>query len=86
MIIEAILKINPSAIVTVRGNNIDTCEIEWHENTTPISKADIKAMIPTVEAEIEQEKQDAITKKASGKQKLLDLGLTEEEVKALIGV
>ena len=26
------------------------------------------------------------TKKASGKQKLLDLGLSEEEVKALIGV
>ena len=34
----------------------------------------------------EQEKQDVITKKASGKQKLLDLGLSEEEVKALIGV
>ena len=33
----------------------------------------------------EQEKQDAITKKASGKQKLLDLGLSEEEIKALIG-
>jgi hypothetical protein len=31
-------------------------------------------------------KADAITKKASGKQKLLDLGLSEEEVKALIGV
>ena len=31
---------------------------------------------------IEQEK----TKKATGKQKLLDLGLTEEEVKALIGI
>ena len=30
--------------------------------------------------------QEAETKKASGKQKLLDLGLTEEEVKALIGV
>jgi hypothetical protein len=28
-------------------------------------------------------KQDARNKKASGKQKLLDLGLTEEEVKAL---
>ena len=86
MIEKAILKINPSAIVTVRGNDIDTCEIEWHKNTTPISKEDIKAMIPTVEAEIEQEKQDAINKKASGKQKLLDLGLTESEVKALIGV
>jgi hypothetical protein len=34
----------------------------------------------------EQARQDAINKKASGKQKLLDLGLTEEEVKALIGV
>ena len=34
----------------------------------------------------ENAKQDAINKKASGKQKLLDLGLTEEEVKALIGV
>ena len=30
-------------------------------------------------------KADAITKKASGKQKLLDLGLSEEEVKALMG-
>jgi len=28
---------------------------------------------------------DAIAKKASGKQKLLDLGLSEEEVKALTG-
>tara|TARA_B100001093_G_scaffold287653_1_gene274778 strand:- start:10 stop:270 length:261 start_codon:yes stop_codon:yes gene_type:complete len=86
MIVEAILKINPNAKVGVRGTDINTCEIEWLEGTTPISKEDIEAMIPTVEAEIEQEKQDAITKKASGKQKLLDLGLTEEEVKALIGI
>jgi len=35
---------------------------------------------------LEQEEANAITKKASGKQKLLDLGLSEEEVKALIGV
>jgi len=43
MIIEAILKINPNAIITVRGSDINTCEIEWHEGTTPISKADIQA-------------------------------------------
>jgi len=85
MITQAILKINPNAKVVVRGNDIDTCQIEWLEGTAEISKIDIKAQIPTVEAEIEQEEQDAITKKASGKQKLLDLGLTEEEVKALIG-
>jgi hypothetical protein len=35
---------------------------------------------------LEQEEANVETKKASGKQKLLDLGLTEEEVKALIGV
>ena len=34
----------------------------------------------------ETAKQEEINKKASGKQKLLDLGLSEEEVKALIGV
>ena len=86
IIIKAILKINPNAKVTVHGNDINTCEIQWHENTTPISKEDIKTQIPTVEAEIEQEKQDAINKKASGKQKLKDLGLDDAEIKALIGV
>ena len=85
-IANAILKINSNAVFNIRGNDIDTCEIEWLENTTPISRADIKAQIPIVEAEIEQEKQDAETKKTSGKQKLLDLGLTESEVKALIGI
>ena len=50
------------------------------------------ATMPTeaeVNAKIEELKQvetDKETKKASGKQKLLDLGLTEEEVKALIGI
>jgi len=84
MIEKAILKINPNAEFTINADDIN--QITWLNGTTPISKADIEAMIPTVEAEIEQEKQDAIDKKASGKQKLLDLGLSEEEVKALIGI
>ena len=33
----------------------------------------------------EQEKKDSETKKASGKQKLKDLGLDDEEIKALMG-
>ena len=49
MIIEAILKINPNAVVTVSGSDINTCEIKWHEGTTPIPKADIEAKIPEVE-------------------------------------
>ena len=83
-IIKAILKINPNAEVSVTEEDINS--ITWENGTTPIPVADIQAQIPIVEAEIEQEKQDAITKKASGKQKLLDLGLTESEVKALIGI
>ena len=49
MIIEAILKINPNAVVTVSGNDINTCELEWHNGTTPISKADIQAQFTAVE-------------------------------------
>ena len=84
MIIEAILKINPNAIVHVRGSDINTCEIEWLEGTTPISKADIEAKIaelPTLEEETTQTETD----KSSGKQKLKDLGLTDAEIKALTG-
>jgi hypothetical protein len=84
MIIEAILKINPDAKVMV--NNEDINSIQWLDGTTPISKADIEAMIPTVETEIANAETNAIAKKASGKQKLLDLGLSEEEVKAMIGI
>jgi hypothetical protein len=51
MIIEAILKINPNAQVTVRGTNINTCEIEWQDGTTPISKADIEAKMVEVQAD-----------------------------------
>ena len=85
-IIRAIHKINPNAGVTMSGNNIDELEIEWLDGTTPIPKTDIVNMLSTVEAEIEQEKQDAINKKASGKQKLKDLGLDDDEIQALIGV
>jgi hypothetical protein len=40
-ITDAILAINSKAEVVVRGN--DVTQIEWHNNTTPISEADIIA-------------------------------------------
>jgi len=55
MIIEAILKINPNAVVTVIGNDIDTCEITWHNGTTPIPVADIEAKMVEVQAEYDAE-------------------------------
>jgi len=42
--------------------------------------------LATLQSDYDTAQTDAETKKASGKQKLLDLGLSEEEVKALIGV
>ena len=49
MIIEAILKINPNAEVTIKGDDINT--IEWHNGTTPIPKGDIEAKMVEVQAE-----------------------------------
>jgi len=83
MIIEAILKINPNAQVSIKGSNINTCEIEWHNGTTPISKEDIEAMIPVVEQELKDAEQTAINKKASARQKLKDLGLDDEELESM---
>ena len=47
MIIKAILKINPNAECTINADDIN--QITWINGTTPISKEDIEAMIPTVE-------------------------------------
>ena len=84
MIIEAILKINPNAIVTVRGNDINTCEIEWHNGTTPIPLADIEAKM----AELPTEEEEATARenlKASAKAKLIaGQPLTEEEANTIV--
>jgi len=52
------------------------------DGATMPTKAEVDAKIQ----ELKDAETDKETRKASGKQKLLDLGLTEEEVKALIGV
>ncbi len=82
MIIEAILKINPNAKVTVVGDDIN--QITWHNGTTPISVSDIQAKIAELPS-VEEEATQTETEKTSGKQKLKDLGLTDAEIKALTG-
>ena len=84
MIIDAILKINPNAKVTVVGTDINTCEIHWLEGTTPISKADIEAKM----AELPTAEEEATAKanlKASAKAKLIaGEPLTEEEADTIV--
>ena len=84
MIIKAILKINPNAEVTIRGDDIDTCEIIWLNGTTPIPKADIEAKM--VELPTEEEEATARENlKASAKAKLISgQPLTEEEANTIV--
>ena len=84
-IANAINSINSNAEFVIKGNNIDTCEIEWLNGTTPISKDNIKTKmteLPSVEEIITA----SDNKKASAKQKLQDLGLTEDEIKEAFGI
>ena len=39
---EAIISINNNAEYSIKGTDIDTCEITWLNGTSEISKADIK--------------------------------------------
>ena len=51
MIIEAILKLNPTAQVSVSADDINT--IVWHNGTTPIAKELILAKVAELQAEYE---------------------------------
>ena len=50
-IADAILKVNPNAKIVVKGEDINTCEIQWLDGTTPIPKADIEAKMVELQAE-----------------------------------
>ena len=50
-VIKAILKINPNAEVSVNADDIN--QINWHNGTTPIPKADIEAKMVELQAEYE---------------------------------
>ena len=82
-ILKAIKKINPNAEASVSGGDINT--IVWENGTTPISKSEIEAMIPTVEQEMKDEAQAKIDNKASANAKLKALGLPDNEIEALKG-
>ena len=84
IILKAIQKINPNAEVVIRGIDINTCEIEWHNGTTPIPKADIEAKM----AELPTAEEEAAARenlKASAKAKLIaGQPLTEEEADTIV--
>ena len=52
MILEAIMKINPNAEVTVDGDDINS--ITWDNGTTPISKSDIENKMAELEFKLKK--------------------------------
>ena len=80
-VIKAILKINPTAEVSVSEEDINS--IVWHNGTTPISKEDIEAQIPIVEQEIE----DAAIKKTNDKITLqfTSRSFLQQQVRSMVG-
>jgi hypothetical protein len=83
MIERAIKLINPLAEFSVIDDDIN--RITWLNGTTPISKDEILAKVPEATANYEAKIQAEENIKISGNQKLLNLGLTQEEVTALTG-
>jgi len=75
----AIKEINPNAEFTI--SNDSYAELEWLNGTTPISESEIDAKVIDMKANGTTEDK----KKESGKQKLKDLGLDDDEIKALTG-
>ena len=53
-VLDAILKINPSAEVTVNGNDVNN--ITWHNGTAVISKSDIEAKQAELQTEYNNNK------------------------------
>nr|BAR15771.1 hypothetical protein [uncultured Mediterranean phage uvMED] len=81
---EAIKEINNNFNGSVSGNEEDKLVIDWN-GIEEISVSDIQAKITEMETAKADEETAAANKKASGKQKLKDLGLDDDEIKALMG-
>ena len=78
---QAILALVPNASFAMTDDAIT----QWEDERTQPTEAEIQAKITEMEtAKANEENQKAIDK-ASGNQKLLDLGLTQAEATALTG-
>jgi len=82
-IFKAIKKINPNAEASMSGEDINT--LVWENGTQSINKQQILDLVPECLAEIQAEEQAKIDNKQSALNKLKALGLSDAEIKALIG-
>jgi hypothetical protein len=78
----AIRKLRPNVGFAMDGTDLKT--IIWNaENVEPLDDAEVLAMVEVVKTEEESKEQAKIDAKQSALNKLMALGLTEEEALAL---
>ena len=82
-IINTILAINPNAVVSVSGDDVN--RIEWLENTPVIANNIILAKQIELQTEEDNRIEQEITNKQSALNKLKALGLNDAEIKSIIG-
>jgi hypothetical protein len=68
---------------TLDGNSYDG--LTWHSNTPKPTQAELDALWESTQAAVAAKEQAAKDVKASALAKLAALGLTQDEVKALVG-
>jgi hypothetical protein len=79
-----ILSVNyPNAAWTLDGNSYDG--LTWLDSTPKPTQAELDALWESTQAQIETKKAQVIAVKESALAKLAALGLTQDEVKALVG-
>ena len=78
-----ILAINPNAAVSVSGDDVN--RIEWLENTPVIANNIILAKQKELQTAEDNKIEQEIANKQSALNKLKALGLTEAEIKAILG-
>ena len=82
---SAILKLDPNAEVIVENNDIT--KITWLDsNPNSITEKQITDKQAELETEYDNNKAKEETDKANANQKLKDLGLTDDEIKAIKGI
>tara|TARA_R100001015_G_C4570461_1_gene128607 strand:+ start:630 stop:908 length:279 start_codon:yes stop_codon:yes gene_type:complete len=86
---DAIKELNSDAVFKTSSLSLNSdakdTTITWLEDTPVISSTDIQNKLDDLREQEITEQKNKETKKASGKQKLKDLGLDDDEINALIG-
>ena len=82
-IYRAVKIINSNATLSISENDLDS--ITWEDGASAISKSDIEAKLTQAQNELDAEAQAVIDNKTSANAKLKALGLTDDEIKSLVG-